>query len=369
MLADKNDKDNQDGWEPELKLLFQAEREQRALAEALFDVAEALNSTLQLDEVLNRILVNVGKVVPHDAANIMLVENGICRLVRMQGYQELGLADQVAALVFKVAETPNFQYMLDSGKPIAIQNTAQYPGWANFPITRWVHSYAGAPIRINGITSGFLNLDSATTGFYTQAHAQRLMAFANQCGVAINNAQLFERVEQLAITDDLTNLYNRRGLFSVGQREVDRAIRFYHPLSVLMLDIDNFKSVNDKFSYKTGDDVLRSFADRLRENVREVDVIGRYGGDEFIILLVENDLPVAAQVAERLRKSIQETPFPTCNGEINLTISIGVTAFSLDMANLETLFDRAGQDLHAAKQAGKNQIAVGSPPATRENYD
>ena len=348
--------------ENELKQLYQSEREQRALAEALFDVAEALNSTLKLDEVLNRILVNVGHVVPHDAANIMLIENGVCQVVRMHGYHELGIEDAISKLKFNVADIPNFLYMAETGQPLSIEDTSIFPGWVSFPVTSWVHSYAGAPIRVNGQTAGFLNLDSTRPGFYSQVLAQRLMAFANQAGVAIHNARLFEQVQQLAITDDLTGLYNRRGLNELGQREIERAIRFSHPLSVLMMDIDDFKAVNDKYSYQVGDEVLKSFAARLQNKVREVDILGRFGGDEFIIFLVENDLQVANQVAERLRKTIRDNPFPTSQGELNLTASIGVTAFSMDIANLSTLYDKAGLALHAAKQGGKNQISIQTSP-------
>ena len=358
MVLDQNKENNQFGKENELRGLSQGEQEQRALADALFDVAEAINSTFSLDEVLRRILVNVGKVVSYDAANIMLVENDICRTTCMQGYERHGTADQVASLVFKVSETANLQSMLESRKPLAIENTSRYPGWVQSPFNKWVQSYAGAPIMIKGQISGFLNLVSAVPGFYKPRLAETLMLFANQCGIAINLSQLFERVQRLDITDDLTHLYNRRGLFTLGRREVDRAARFSHPLCALMLDIDNFKHVNEEYSRKVGDEVLRIVAERLLVNVREVDIIGRYGDDQFIILLVENNLPAALQVAERLRNSIEERLFETSMGKLSLTISIGVTAFSMDMVNLETFLDRVGQDLHAARQAGKNQVST-----------
>jgi len=184
------------------------------------------------------------------------------------------------------------------------------------------------------------------------------MAFANQAAVAVHNAQLYEQVQQLAITDDLTGLYNRRGLFQFGQREIERAIRFNHPLSIVMLDIDTFKKFNDDYSYKVGDEVLSMLASRCRANVREVDIVARYGGDEFVILLVENDLSAANQIAERLKNAIWGEPFSTSRGDLPVSISIGVTAFTQEKADLSALIEKVGQALHLAKQEGRNNISI-----------
>ena len=332
------------------QIRLQAEQEQRALAEALCNVAAVLNSSLELNQVLDQILVNVGNVVPHDAANIMLVENGVCRVVRMQGYRERGVEDAVKSLIFNLPDVPNLLRLSINREPLAISDTSTYPGWIAFPMTSWIHSYASAPIVTNRQVVGFLNLDSATPGFYTQAHAQRLMAFADQAAVAIHNALLYEKVQQLAITDELTGLYNRRGLFQFGQHEVERAIRFKHSLSIMMLDIDSFKKFNDNYSYQVGDEVLRTFAKRCLANVREVDIVTRYGGDEFIILLVEIDIAAANQITARLKNAIQAEPFSTSRGDLVINVSIGVTSFSNEITDLSALIARAGQVLHLAKQ-------------------
>jgi diguanylate cyclase (GGDEF)-like protein len=310
-----------------------------------------LNSTLELDEVLNRILVLVGKVVPHDAANIMLIEGDLCRIVRMQGYRERGLDQSVKALEIKPSELSNLRVMMASGEPLVIQETTGYPGWVTFPVTSWIRSYASAPILVNGQVAGFLNLDSASPGFYGKIHGERLMAFANQAALAIHNAQLYERVQQMALTDELTGLYNRRGLLQLGQREIERTLRFAHPLSILMLDIDNFKKFNDNYSYKVGDEVLKILAARLRQNVREVDILARYGGDEFVILLVENNQVSAKQVVERLKKAVNGEPFNTTQGPMPVSISLGMAPFTRDIIDLSTLIEKAGLDLHAVKKA------------------
>ncbi len=186
----------------ERKRAEEAEREQHALTEALRDTTAALNSTLNLEEVLDRILTNVGRVVPHDAASVMLIEAGVSYLVRRVGYMDPVAGLGVRSLRLQVADVPTLREMSESGQPLAIPDTRADTGWVDRPETRWIRSYVGAPIRAKGQTIGFLNLNSAAPGFFTAAHAERLLVFADQTAVAIDNARLYgaerRRVETLA---------------------------------------------------------------------------------------------------------------------------------------------------------------------------
>ncbi|MGH7462254.1 MAG: GAF domain-containing protein, partial [Longimicrobiales bacterium] len=177
----------------------EAEHEQRALAEALRDTAAALTSTLNVDEVLDRILNNIERVVPHHVATIMLVEQGMARVVRHRGYTERGLADRLQTLRFGVADTPNLRQMAESGQPLVISDTQAYAGWVDLPESRWIHSYLGAPVILKGQVIGFLNLDSVQAGFFTSVHAERLKIFADQAAIAIENARLYNSVQQQAL--------------------------------------------------------------------------------------------------------------------------------------------------------------------------
>jgi PAS domain S-box-containing protein len=171
--------------------LFSAEREQRALAEALRDTAAAITQTLDFDDVLDLILEYLGRVVPHDAANIMLIEDGIARVVRGQGYAEHGVEDWINTLRYVVKDIPTWQPMMDTGQPFAIPDVLQEPKWAVIPQEAWIRSTVKAPIRIEGRIVGVLHLDSATPGVFSQVHAERLQAFADQAAIALRNAQLF----------------------------------------------------------------------------------------------------------------------------------------------------------------------------------
>ncbi len=172
--------------------LLEAERTQRVQAEALRDIAATLTSALSLDDVLDRVLAEVGRVTPHDAAFISLVEDGVTRVARGRGFAERGLAEALATLRMTVADVPDLRVMAETGQPIVVSDTRTYPGWVNFPATQWARSDVGAVLRAKGQLLGFLNLFSAIPGFFTQAHADHLMAFADQAAVAIENARLFE---------------------------------------------------------------------------------------------------------------------------------------------------------------------------------
>ncbi len=684
-----------------------AERDQRALAEALRDSAAAINSTLELNNVFDRILTNIGRVVPHEAANIMLIEGDMACVKRSRGYAEHNVAETIAKLSYNFRQLATLSEMYRDGKPVFIADTHLTGEWAVDSSSAWIRSYAGAPIIVKEQVVGFINVDSAQPNFFNEAHAERLKAFADQAATAIRNAQLFSEVERhvlrlsqfnalthtalhaanlaellddmalqlskifqsadvyiyiaenqddqpayaahilhtpptpaqqdqyqrmalqamnfhsaqvitpsahssadipwktvlglplirlentlgavligythvanftadqlqelegeaaqvalavarvrlvemehqksaqllhanhlitalahvatrmdaaaslesvfdilgiemeqlgihcllalavpqknasfhvryisipqlfgyspapnlqtdpifinlthsplyndlvqarqpvfhtgsideaahllpginalchdplptvlmvepnthsmflplvagkgltgllilwgaalkpqdisamsvfasqvaitientrlynevqrLAITDELTTLYNRRGLFELARRELERARRFKRPLSALMLDADHFKEINDTRGHPVGDEVLRQLALRLNENICEIDLIGRYGGDEFVIVMPETSLEDAATAAERLRKNLVAKPIYVAGTSFQLTISLGVTHLLPADTSLETTLQRADRALYQAKQNGRNRVVT-----------
>ena len=172
-----------------------AEREQRALAEALRDTAEWLGSTLEYGEVLDHILAAVERVVPHDAATIMLLEEGMAQVVRLHGYDEHGLHDEVSRTRLPVAETANLRQMVEMRQPVVVHDTHAYPGWKRLESTEWLRSSVGAPISIYGKVIGFICLDAESPEFFTPIHGERLQAFANQAALAIHNARLLQQAQ------------------------------------------------------------------------------------------------------------------------------------------------------------------------------
>jgi len=182
--------------------------------------------------------------------------------------------------------------------------------------------------------------------------------FAKQIGVSLERARLFQEVQSLALTDPLTGLQNRRSLFEVGRLEFARAHRMERAFACMMLDLDHFKQVNDTYGHPIGDQVLREFARRCKVSVREVDLVGRYGGEELVILLPETERKTAMQVAERLRVSIAAAPIIVSGIEISMTVSIGVATKDENTLHLETLIARADQAMYIAKHKGRNRVAM-----------
>ncbi|HJR80801.1 MAG TPA: diguanylate cyclase [Anaerolineales bacterium] len=192
----------------------------------------------------------------------------------------------------------------------------------------------------------------------TKADLPVMSIFAKQIGTSLERARLFQEVQSLALTDPLTGLQNRRSLFELGRIEFSRAHRMNRPFCCMMLDLDYFKQINDTYGHAIGDQVLQEFAERCKRSVREVDLVGRYGGEEIVIFLPETDLETAMLVAERLRMSIEATPVKVSDQELSVTVSIGVSRKDENSLELETLVARADQAMYIAKHRGRNRVAI-----------
>jgi diguanylate cyclase (GGDEF)-like protein/PAS domain S-box-containing protein len=341
----------------EIKVIQAAEKEQRLLAEALLDIASAIGSSLKLDEVYNLILVNLGKVVPHDTANIMLVEGETVRVVRAKGYEKAGLNEAIDKIRFNLKEVPEFLEMASTGRPMLVADSAKEKDWVNLSNSDYIRSYVSAPINVKGKTVGFINVDSHQPDYFDEQDSIRLKGFADQVAVAIENARLYNQMEHLAVTDELTGVFNRRGIIDLGQRELNRAIRFKHPFALVWIDFDDFKFINDTYGHIVGDQVLKEMIDFCQKNLRDFDLIGRMGGDEFVILLPETDLDGGILLAERLRNLLENHSVQSPMGKISLTASFGVTALSEKDKEFAKLLSNADSAMYQAKQAGMNRVS------------
>ncbi len=176
--------------------------------------------------------------------------------------------------------------------------------------------------------------------------------------IALANAQRHRTVEQQALVDGLTGLANRRLCTAALEKELARAERFGEPLALVLVDIDDFKRINDRWGHPTGDEVLKLFAKTLHEGVREIDLAGRWGGEEFALLLPETDLEGGRELAERVRRKLARKKFLAPDGErIRVTASFGVAAFP-DAPSQDQLVAASDGALYEAKRAGKNQVAI-----------
>jgi GAF domain-containing protein/HAMP domain-containing protein len=212
-----------------------AEREQRAMAEALRDTAAALNSTLDFDQVLDRILDNAGRVVPHDTSNIMLIEGEIARVARCRGYAERNAEAWLLRERFELSRYANIRRVARTdGLPDLIPDITRYAGWIVNPETAWIRSHLGAPIRSKNRVIGILNLDSAMPGYFSAAHAVRLQAFADQAAIALENARLLRETARRA--DEFAALYATAGDLAAPQRSLPILLQAIVERAIVLLD-------------------------------------------------------------------------------------------------------------------------------------
>ncbi len=215
------------------------------------------------------------------------------------------------------------------------------------------------PVRVEGRVAGGIWLFSDGRPF-ARDDFERAELVVEQAELALINAERFLQAREKAFVDDVTGLYNARYLLSALDREVNRASRAQSKLSVLFLDLDRFKAVNDRYGHLIGSRVLRELGALLQESVRAIDTVGRYGGDEFTILLVDTGLEGARAVAERIRQSVADKAFGAERGlDLRLTISIGVATFPMHGETRERLLDLADKAMYLAKALGRNLVCSG----------
>jgi diguanylate cyclase (GGDEF)-like protein len=218
---------------------------------------------------------------------------------------------------------------------------------------------SGAPLVIplgpEGREDAMLLLTPVDADFGDQSRELALW-LGSQASIALENVRLHRLVARQASTDGLTELANRREFEESLANEISRADRFGHSLALILADLDNFKQVNDRFGHQAGDEVLKAFAEILRETVRDIDVAARYGGEEFAVLLPQTDIAGAEALAERLREAVETRPMANVqDSPVTVTSSFGVASFP-EASTAPGLFAAADEALYRAKRAGKNCV-------------
>ncbi|MDI6770195.1 MAG: GAF domain-containing protein [Anaerolineales bacterium] len=320
----------------------------------LHEISKNVSASLNLGEVINRVVQGAVEAVGADAASLnLLLEAGQARLMA-----SVGLSEQFKART-DVRPGGTTMTVIRTRQPLLIPDVTQRPDLVKpIVLEEGIKSYIVLPLPGRERVMGAMFVFWRQEHLFSDDEVRLLTTFTNQVALGIENARLFAEVQNLALTDPLTGLYNRRGLFELGRLEFARARRFGRPFASMMLDIDHFKRVNDNHGHPIGDVVLKALAIRFLGSVREIDLVGRYGGEEFVFLLPETTLDKTREIAERLRKTIAQTPIPTEAGELNVTISAGLAMYDENTADLETLIARADQAMYVAKHKGRNRIAI-----------
>jgi diguanylate cyclase (GGDEF)-like protein len=214
------------------------------------------------------------------------------------------------------------------------------------------------PLKVPGLIVGLLYLNDFTPRQFRREKLKLISVFASFAAMAIYNARLHSRTKLMAITDALTGLHNHRYFQQIFNQELGRGKRYEKPLSIIFMDIDDFKKFNDTYGHANGDLVLALIGKIVTKTLRRIDFAFRYGGEEFAVILPETRLESALQVAERLRERIEKdtVDMQPCVASRGVTVSIGVACFPQDGTTREELFAKVDALLYKAKEGGKNMV-------------
>ena len=213
-----------------------------------------------------------------------------------------------------------------------------------------------------------LNLYDRSDGRpFDDADLETIRTFAVQASVALDNVLLHQEAQRLSVTDGLTGLGNYRFFQNTLAREIERATRFHRSLAVLMLDLDLFKQVNDAHGHPVGDAVLVEVADRVRDEIREVDVVARYGGEEFVVVLPETGREGAGYTADRICTAIRRRPISVGGLDLRITVSVGVAVFPTHGDTPASIVRAADEALYAAKGEGRDRWRMAPDPVVAQS--
>jgi len=240
------------------------------------------------------------------------------------------------------------------GKPIKCLNISRsslYP-WNGVEAKKFT-SLLTVPLKKGNINLGVFSIYTKKRRNFSRLDMEIIKIFASQVTLAIINRNYLEKVYQAAITEDLTGLYNQRYLYKRLEEEINRARRFNHFLSLIFIDLDNLKKINDSFGHLAGDKILKRVSKIVRESIRKIDLPARYGGDEIVVILPETDTSSTYVLAERIRKRVENTFSGT---DFSVTVSIGVATYPEHSLEKMDLLHKADLAMYIAKQRGKNRV-------------
>jgi diguanylate cyclase (GGDEF)-like protein len=322
--------------------------------DALRNLSLNLTSSLDLQTVLDAVVTEAMRLVKNSrAAHIFLYSHG--KLAFGSSLNSEGLKNQPLSTPRKDGLTSS---VATSGELIIVDDIASHPLYKDTPKS-WTGSIIGIPLKFDNSILGVMNLSRSVTGSFTRSELRLIGLLADQAAVAISNARLHKVVTELANTDSVTGLPNRHALDERLQEDIRVAKRNSSKFSVVMMDLDGFKDVNDTYGHVVGDEILRSLFNYLAENIRPTDFLARYGGDELTLITRDVDQGVAEIVTQKFIELVNKynPPIPGVEN-IKLGITAGIAIYPVHSKNAGDLLRAADAALYQAKKHHRGSFSV-----------
>lgn len=341
-----------------LRVFQRALRSRVERRDALLDIVRAVNATLEPAKIAELLVDRAATWVP--APCWAVVSSDLSG--QLSVLADRGLVPEMGPAVYGIA-----RWVMDSGDEFVSEDLGRDPRVRN----DFVGAVVAFPLSCRGRRVGaIMGLDRSVSARQPRLAPSMLRAvrvLLEPAAVALDNALLLKRAEALSVTDDLTHLYNSRYLNSVLRRETKRASRSARPLSLLFIDLDGFKAINDTHGHLFGSRALVEAAAVIRGSARETDVVARFGGDEFAVVLPDTGGEGAFAVGERIRERLAAHVFLAADRlDIHLTASVGVATLPDAAASAEELMQAADKAMYQVKDSGKNGIQAASPPTDNQ---
>src|SRR5438270_6286519 len=323
------------------------------------DVAKALTSMLDLDSILQTIMEKMAEYFRPDTWSLLMVDEEHQEL-----YFAIAVGDAAEALKnvrLKVGEGIA-GWVAKHGEQVIVPDVLNDPRFAKRidEMTKWeTRSIICVPLRSKHRVLGVIQLVNVDMKGFGDQEMFFLQSLCDYAAIAIDNARAVEKIQELTITDDCTGLYNARHLYKVLETEVYRSSRFGYEFTVLFIDLDHFKQVNDTYGHLIGSKLLIEIGYLIKAQLRLIDFAFRYGGDEFVILLPQTDKHSALVVAKRLRDIIRSSPFPMDNNlMLDVKASMGVASYPEDAKSAHEIIRQADEMMYMVKNSTRDNIAI-----------